>query len=110
MWHTEVYKTCIGKQDSKKEAFTTDEIYEEWMLVKEHYGQEVIENHITLHKIRKLDTNQPLRSLSQTEKIIKEAKSKINTFYLIKFLLILYWYFGSMNIIDKFFKVSHEKV
>lgn len=50
--------------------FNVNDLIEEYVIIKEYYGIEVIEHHIASLKQKKLEKSQFLRSLAQHEKII----------------------------------------
>jgi hypothetical protein len=67
------------------------------MLIKEYYGIEMIEMHVQSIKHRKKEKNQYLRSLAQHDHEIVESKSKLPPYYLLKILMLVYWFNGERN-------------
>jgi hypothetical protein len=75
---------------------------DEYMLIKEYYGVEVIEFHIISLKQKKMEKSQFLRSLAQHSSIITESKQRLPVFYMIKSFLVSYWIVGENNFITLF--------
>lgn len=95
LWFTPVYKHAF--KEGKSNPPNINELMDEYMLIKEYYGVEMIELHIASLKQRKMEKSQFLRSLSQHAQYVNESKSKLPIYYVIKFLMVSYWYYGDKN-------------
>lgn len=96
LWYKEVAKAM---QDQYSEDTNDEKVYNEILLIREHYGPEMIDVH---SKIIKKGTTRPL---SQNQKIISSDKKIIFIYYLAKILLFLNWRYGKENILDSFLNI-----
>jgi len=72
LWYMQVY-IQVFETDQPKEISMND-LMDEYLLIKQHYGVEVIEFHILALKQNKLNKSQYLRSLGQHAAIISDDK------------------------------------
>lgn len=73
LWHPSVFIRAFAEEKIGKEP-TINELMDEYLLIKDYYGVEVIEQHIVSLKQRKLEKTQFLRSLSQHQQAISDSK------------------------------------
>jgi len=102
LWYDEVRKTAFTREKLQKKENVLEDIYEEFMMVREYYGSEVIELHLNPLRIRQRqqDKNQFLRLLVQQKKCINVDKAKLGYYYIFKMCLVLYWLFGSQSMLS----------
>lgn len=93
LWHPQVYIKAFAQDKMGKEP-TINDLMDENLLIKDHYGVEVIEQHIVSLKQRKLEKTQFLRSLAQHQQTISDSKQRLPAFYMVKFFLVAYWVMG----------------
>ena len=95
LWYDEVYKKAFKKENIKEEV-SSEELYEEYLLIIEKY------KNTNLYQL--LKNNKEQRSLAQHELSIQRCRHILPYFYGSKIFLILFWWFGKSCILDHYYE------
>jgi len=100
LWYAPVFVNAFDEGNKDKLDLDINQLMDEYMLVKEYYGIEMIEIHIASLKQNKMERSQFLRSLKQHDEIIRKSKKKLPYFYGLKIIAIIYWIFARDNLFN----------